>query len=322
MTMTRPAPRPLLAMWATALISSTRTHAFAPSLRTPSAARPSTMLREGPPVGTKLVSNKKEVAFDGTRFYETGVEEEDCIPDQEFCVVDPDTSKPIRLTIEEKERMFLDSLQAYYASGRQVLDDAEFDLLKEDLAWNGSPVVNLNRQEVKYLEAMQAYTRGKPVMDDEEFDALRSELKENGSKIAVSKEPKCYIDTGICKATFEKDNFRNNLLYLPALSIISLLWLGIGFEFIGGRINPLILAAFGAPVISYAAKALTDNFIFPNNLVAYGQCPSCSSQERIYFGDILGVEGFDKQAAFKCTVCKEQVIVQRRTLRASSLPKN
>lgn len=130
------------------------------------------------------------------------------------------------------------------------------------------------------------------------------------------------LQTGICKATFEKDNFRNNLLYLPATSIISLLWLGIGFEIVGGRINPLVLAALGAPLIGYAAKALTDNFIFTNNLVAYGQCPSCSSQERIYFGDILGVEGFDKQGAIKCTTCKEQIIVQRRTLRASSLPKN
>lgn len=193
--MTLPASRPLLALWTAAVLSSTLTSAFTPSSRTPSAARPSTTLRlEGPPAGTKLVSNRKEIAFDGSRFYETGVDEEDCIPANEFCVVDPDTSKPIRLTVEEKERMFLDSLQAYYVSGRQVMDDAEFDALKEDLAWNGSPVVNLNRQEVKYLEAMQAYTKGKPIMKDAEFDALRSELKEEGSKIAVNKEPKCYID--------------------------------------------------------------------------------------------------------------------------------
>ena len=50
--------------------------------------------------------------------------------------------------------MFLDSLQSYYVSGRQIMDDAEFDSLKEDLSWNGSEVVNLNRKEVTYLEAM------------------------------------------------------------------------------------------------------------------------------------------------------------------------
>ena len=59
--------------------------------------------------------------------------------------------------------MFLDALQSYYVSGRQVMDDVEFDALKEDLAWSGSDVVNLNRKEIMYLEAMQAYTKGEPV---------------------------------------------------------------------------------------------------------------------------------------------------------------
>ena len=90
--------------------------------------------------------------------------------------------------------MFLDALQSYYVSGRQVMDDAEFDALKEDLAWNGSGVVALNRKETMYLTAMQAYIRGEPIMEDGEFDRLRDELREEGSKIAVSKEPKCYIE--------------------------------------------------------------------------------------------------------------------------------
>mmetsp|Transcript_9656 Transcript_9656/g.16821 ORF Transcript_9656/g.16821 Transcript_9656/m.16821 type:complete len:322 (-) Transcript_9656:227-1192(-) len=313
----------LLTLWAATYIPSS--YAFTPSVRSSSrlVAKTSTSLNlDGPEPGTKIVSNRKEIAYDGERFYETGLEDEDCIPSKEYCFVDPKTSETIRLTIEEKERMFLDSLQSYYASGRQVMDDAEFDSLKEDLAWNGSEVVNLNRKEVNYLEAMQAYMKGKPIMNDGEFDTLRSELKEDGSKIAVSKEPKCYIDTGICTATFQKDNFRNNLLYLPAISIIGLLWLGIGFEIVGGRINPLILGAFGIPVIGTAARAVTDNLLFPDNLVAYGQCPSCEAENRIYFGNILGVEGFGKQGSIKCTKCKVPMIVQRRSLRASTLPKN
>ena len=50
------------------------------------------------------------------------------------------------------------------------------------------------------MEAMQAYNTGKPAMADEEFSAVKSavksKLKENGSSIgiAVSKEPKCYIE--------------------------------------------------------------------------------------------------------------------------------
>lgn len=327
--MIRPA-QSLLTLWVATCIPST--YAFTPSIRsssrplvaTPSITTTSTALnlQGDPEPGTKLISNRKEIAFDGSRFYETGLDDEDCIPNQEFCFTDPKTSQPIRLTIEEKERMFLDTLQSYYVSGRQVMDDAEFDSLKEDLAWNGSEVVNLNRKEIMYLDAMQAYMKGTPIMTDGEFDLLRSELREDGSNIAVSKEPKCYIETGICTATFQNDNFRNNLLYLPAVSIIGLLWLGIGFEIVGGRINPLVLGAFGTPVIGTAAKAITDNFIFPNNLVAYGPCPSCEAENRIYFGDILGVEGFDKQGSIKCTNCKEEMTVQRKSLRASTLPKN
>ena len=106
--------------------------------------------------------------------------------------------------------MFLDALQSYYVSGRQVMPDNEFDSLKEDLSWNGSSLVKLNKKEIMYLEAMQSYTKGKPTISDEEFDQLREDLKEEKSSIAVSKEPKCYIETGICTATFTKDNFRNN----------------------------------------------------------------------------------------------------------------
>lgn len=283
---------------------------------------PTQLHLQDPVPGTKLVSSRKQIAYDDSgRFFETGVEDEDCIPSQEYCLVDPSSGQPIRLTVEEKERMFLDALQSYYVSGRQVMDDAEFDSLKEDLAWNGSEVVNLNRREITYLEAMQAYIRGDPIMADEQFDMLRDELREEGSSIAVDTEPKCYIETGVCTVTFQQDKFRNNLLYLPMISIVGLLWLGIGYEILGGRVNPLLLAAVGAPVIGTAAKALTDNFVFPDNLIAYGPCPSCEKENRIYFGGIFGVEGFGSQGKFKCKNCKSEVMVMKRSLRASTLPK-
>jgi hypothetical protein len=41
------------------------------------------------------------------------------------------------------------------------------------------------------------------------------ELREAGSKVAVSTEPKCYIDTGICTVTFTEDKFREATLYIP-----------------------------------------------------------------------------------------------------------
>lgn len=65
--------------------------------------------------------------------------------------------------------------------------------MKEDLAWNGSPTVTMNRQETQYLAAVQAYLKGEPTLSDKEFDDLKTQLKEEGSAFASSKEPKCYI---------------------------------------------------------------------------------------------------------------------------------
>jgi predicted Zn finger-like uncharacterized protein len=204
-----------------------------------------------------------------------------------------------------------------------LLADEDFDKLKEDLQWNGSPLVVLNRDEAKYLAAMEAYVKGKPIMADTEFDALKRELKESGSKFAVDTEPKCYIDTGVCKVTLQEDKFRSNLLYLPAGAILSIAWLGIGFELIEPlvRLNPIVLILLGAPLIYTGSKKITEEFIFENKFVAYGPCPSCEAENRVYFGNILGVEGFSDVAEVKCGNCNTVFSVQRATLRASTLPK-
>lgn len=205
-----------------------------------------------------------------------------------------------------------------------MLPDAEFDQLKEDLQWNGSPLVVLNRNEAKYLAGMEAYLKGTPIMSDSEFDSLKRELKESGSKFAVDTEPKCYIDTGVCKVTMQEDKFRSNLLYLPAGLILFIGWVGITFELVEPiiRINPIILALIGAPLYFDGAKKITEEFIFKNKFIAYGPCPACEHENRVYFGNILGVEGFSDQADVKCPNCKEVFTVQRNTLRASTLPKS
>lgn len=66
-----------------------------------------------------LTSGKKEIAFDeqSGRFFETGLDEGECIPDEEYCMIDQETGQRIRLTVEEKERIFLDSLQASKVNG-------------------------------------------------------------------------------------------------------------------------------------------------------------------------------------------------------------
>ena len=84
-----------------------------------------------------------------------------------------------------------------------MLSDADFDLLKEDLAWEGSEYAVLSRNETRFLGAMGAYSRGEePIMSDDEFDALKASLKAQGSIVACSTEPRCFLDTGICSVAF------------------------------------------------------------------------------------------------------------------------
>jgi len=263
-------------------------------------------------------SQDRSIAYDEAsgRFFEA---DKECIPDEEYCVVDEKSGQMIRLTVEEKERIFLDSLQSYYFSGRQLLADDQFDLLKEDLQWSGSPLVSMNRKETRFLAAMQAYNKGEPIMSDEEYNTLKQELKEEKSRFAVSTEPKCFIDTGICTVTLQEDFFRTNLLNLPALTVLYFSWIILSYEIL--HVNPLILTILGALPIYRGTQYLTEK-IFPNNKIAYGPCPNCEAENRVYFGDILGVEGFGETATVKCKNCKEQFSVLRSTLRASTLPKS
>jgi hypothetical protein len=62
---------------------------------------------------TLVKSGRKEIGYDEEtgRFFETGIDQEECVENEEYCAVDKETGNLIRLTIEEKERIFLDALQ-------------------------------------------------------------------------------------------------------------------------------------------------------------------------------------------------------------------
>lgn len=136
---------------------------------------------------------------DQKRLFETDTSQENIA--NEFKLMDKETGSQILLTREEKERIFLDSIQSYYYSGKQILSDDEFNRLRDDLTWEGSVLVTLNRNETLFVNAVQAYNKGKPIMSDQQFDALKAYLKSSGSLLAVGSEPKCYIDTGLCKVS-------------------------------------------------------------------------------------------------------------------------
>jgi len=241
---------------------------------------------------------------------------------EEFVRLD-NCGNPVKLTTAEKERVFLDALQSYYSSGRQALTDGDFDLLKQDLAWEGSDVIFLTRNETLFLNAMSAYMKGQPIMTDEEFDTLKAELRNQGSRIAVTSDPKCAVDTGVCRVTWKKDRIRNYMVYLPWLAVSTVLWSFLAFEFIPvlRSVNPFLNLLIGSPIIWTLAKAGTENLFLRDPLIAYGPCPNCGYQNRILFGDVLGVEGFGASADIVCANCGASLRAQRQSLRVESNPK-
>lgn len=82
---------------------------------------------------------------------------------------------------------------------------------------------------------------GTPILSDGEFDTLKRSLKEAQSPIAVSTEPKCLVDTGICTVVFQEDSYRMGILYLPAVLLTTSFWLTFTFELIEPirYINPI-----------------------------------------------------------------------------------
>lgn len=240
----------------------------------------------------------------------------------EFTVLGAD-GKETFLSTKEKERIFVEAMQSYYFSGRQLLGDTEFDQLKEDLAWEGSDYAVLSRDEIRFVAALSSYAKGEQIMDDTEFDKLRSSLKAQGSIVAVSKEPRCILDTGICSVTFKVDRFRALVLYIPAIIIGTILWSGLTFELVPvtRTFNPLVTLLVGSPLIGAIAQYLTEQVIFVDPLIATGPCPDCGVNQRIFFGDVLGVEGSREQTETQCSNCKASLVVARDNLRVSTTQK-
>jgi hypothetical protein len=108
---------PSILITALALLVAPCVHAFTTSkpfatVRTTTPSRP-LFMSDPEEKKVQITSGRKEIAYDSVagRFFETNLEEEECIPEEEYCIIDDTTGKPIRLTLQEKERIFLDSLQ-------------------------------------------------------------------------------------------------------------------------------------------------------------------------------------------------------------------
>ena len=91
--------------------------------------------------------------------------------------------------LEEKEKLYLDCLDAYYnEGGKQLLSEDDYQKLKLDLEFSTSRVTLFSKDEIKFMIANKRYRMGKQIMSDDEYDALRKKLKGEGSVVALHDE--------------------------------------------------------------------------------------------------------------------------------------
>ena len=119
--------------------------------------------------------------------------------------------------------------------------------------------------------------------------------------------------------SWQADKLRLATLYAPMQILLSLVYIGLVYEIPFLDVNPILSLLVGAAPISYVAKQITENVILKDPFVASGPCPSCGTENHIYFGDVLGVEGDREEASVKCTNCKSSMTIKRSTLRVSTL---
>lgn len=241
--------------------------------------------------------------------------------------------------IKIKEQILVDVIQTYYGDGESLLQNDDFDALKEELTWAGSEVATISKDEIQFLEAAKFFRTGKPQLSDSEYDALKARLKQEGSYIVERKtEPVCSLQTGECSATFSVDSTRTQVLQVPGVVIASLFVISaydiaafvleealppiddtFGWLL---HLNPLLVLLVGALPISAITTFITNSVIFKDPQVTVGGCPNCGAETRFFFGDILGVESpvADGSCLFKCNSCNSALTIDQKTLRVASKP--
>lgn len=72
-----------------------------------------------------------------------------------------------------KELIFLDCLNAFYFEKRNMLDNDDYNELKEMLTWEGSAAATMKGSEAQFVLAVAASRRGQPTISDEAYEKLK-----------------------------------------------------------------------------------------------------------------------------------------------------
>lgn len=84
-----------------------------------------------------------------------------------------------------KELMYFDALYHYYRTGSSLLNDNDYEELKDNLTWEGSSVATMKAQEALFVSAVASSRRGEPIMDDDEYKKIKLELSQQGSWVVA-----------------------------------------------------------------------------------------------------------------------------------------
>lgn len=251
-----------------------------------------------------------------------------------------------KLPLAAKERLWLESIAAYYNDEKSILSDDDYARLKLDLEFEASKYVTMSSEELKFVIASERYREGKPIMNDVDYDELRKRLKGQNSAAVIHDAPQCkvcprrrararveswahadrlpppgpclpapaaQVDTGECKSDAVVDQGKNAILYAPGTIAATVLWTESLYW--TKRMDPLIAAILGAPIIYLLARLITEKILFQNPLVVSATCPNCSSVINLYFGDVLNVDNANiKETQCDCPVCKTALVANRDTM--------
>ncbi|GAA0165892.1 hypothetical protein LIER_21176 [Lithospermum erythrorhizon] len=240
----------------------------------------------------------------------------------QYCSLDKKEKK----SLGEMEQDFLQALQSFYYEGKAIMSNEEFDILKEELMWEGSSVVMLSGDEQRFLEASMAYVAGAPIMTDEEFDKLKMKLKMDGSDIVVE-GPRCSLRSRKVYSDLSVDYLKMFLLNVPAAVVA----LGLFFfldDLTGFEITYLlelpepfsfIFTWFAAlPIILWLSFSIT-KLILKDFIILKGPCPNCGTENVSFFGTILSIPNGGTTNTLKCSDCGTELVFDSNT-RLITLP--
>jgi hypothetical protein len=216
------------------------------------------------------------------------------------------------MTKLEKEQLYLDCCASWNIDKKPLMEDTQFEALKEDLTFDGSMVMMMSRQEIQFMVAKNRYNKGNPFMKDDDYEALRKQLIKQGSDAVKHEASSCKIlDDGKkeCKADLFPEDGKNSVLYAPAFFQMGLLFIEWAYWVHGW--DPILGLILTSPGVAVTTWLLTNKVYFQDPYIVRCVCPECTAPNTIFFGDILWVStlGPDPKRPISPGKYEEQTVV-------------